>query len=196
MLSFRISYWNLVRFPYFADTTERGDRRWKEAQRQGEDVSVGCVKIRTLFSSHILCQIVLFAVAYTTRKVESLDKWCLFLGSFQRSMVMYTDGSIESAHHNQLDGTLGAPSNPKWQWIANQHQYHQLLKINYHIRQSQAIKTNKAWKLYELSPSHLVKVLQIHIICVVLMIKSLADSRHLCCANDQKFDWFTSFVLC
>ncbi len=27
----------IVKFPYFADTTERGDRGWKEAQRQGEE---------------------------------------------------------------------------------------------------------------------------------------------------------------
>jgi len=27
---------NLIKFPYFADTTKRGVRVWKEAQRQGE----------------------------------------------------------------------------------------------------------------------------------------------------------------
>ncbi len=147
-------------------------------------VSGLCSIQNIIFIPHSLpnCSI---AVGYTTRKVGSLDQWCLFLGSFQRSMVMYTDGSIESAHHNQLGGTLGAPSNPKWQWIANQHQYHQILKINYHKRQSRSIKTNKAWKLYELSPSQLVKVLQVHVIWVVLMIKSFADSRHLYCAEDQ-----------
>jgi hypothetical protein len=48
-----ISYWDLIKCPYFAvtsisycdlikclffvDTTERGDRGWKEAQWQGED---------------------------------------------------------------------------------------------------------------------------------------------------------------
>jgi hypothetical protein len=29
--------WPLIKFPYFADTTERGDSGWKQAQRQGED---------------------------------------------------------------------------------------------------------------------------------------------------------------
>jgi hypothetical protein len=29
MLSFSISYWDLMKFHYFADTTERGDRGWK-----------------------------------------------------------------------------------------------------------------------------------------------------------------------
>ncbi len=33
MLSFRISYWDLIKFLNFADTTERGDRGWKQAQR-------------------------------------------------------------------------------------------------------------------------------------------------------------------
>jgi hypothetical protein len=37
MLSLSISYWDLINFPYFADTTERGDRGWKEAQIQGAD---------------------------------------------------------------------------------------------------------------------------------------------------------------
>jgi len=36
MVSFSISYWDLIKFPYFADTTERGDRRWKQAQSQGD----------------------------------------------------------------------------------------------------------------------------------------------------------------
>jgi hypothetical protein len=29
--------WDLIKCPYFADTTERGDKGWNEAQRQGED---------------------------------------------------------------------------------------------------------------------------------------------------------------
>jgi hypothetical protein len=37
LLSFSISYWDLIKFPYFADTTERGDKGWKEAQIQGEE---------------------------------------------------------------------------------------------------------------------------------------------------------------
>jgi len=37
LLSCKISYWDLLKCLYFADTTERGDRGWKEAQRQGED---------------------------------------------------------------------------------------------------------------------------------------------------------------
>jgi len=37
VLSFSISYWDLIKFPYFTDSTKRGVRRWKEAQRQGED---------------------------------------------------------------------------------------------------------------------------------------------------------------
>ncbi len=36
MLSFSISYWELIKFPCFADTTERGDRGWKQAQSQGD----------------------------------------------------------------------------------------------------------------------------------------------------------------
>jgi hypothetical protein len=37
MLSFSSLYWDLIKFPYFVDTIEREDRRWKQAQRQGED---------------------------------------------------------------------------------------------------------------------------------------------------------------
>jgi len=36
MLSFSISYWDLIKFSYFAETTERGDKGLKEAQRQGD----------------------------------------------------------------------------------------------------------------------------------------------------------------
>jgi len=37
MLSFNISYPDLIKLPNFADLTQRGDRGWKEAQREGED---------------------------------------------------------------------------------------------------------------------------------------------------------------
>jgi hypothetical protein len=37
MLKLSISYWDLIKFPYFVDATERGDGGWKQAQRQGED---------------------------------------------------------------------------------------------------------------------------------------------------------------
>jgi hypothetical protein len=37
VLSCSISYWDLIKCLYFRDTTERGDRGWKDAQRQGED---------------------------------------------------------------------------------------------------------------------------------------------------------------
>jgi hypothetical protein len=36
-MSFSISYWDLIKFPSFADTIERGDSGWKQAQREGED---------------------------------------------------------------------------------------------------------------------------------------------------------------
>ncbi len=36
MLSSSISYWDLIKFPYFADITKSGDRGWKHAQRQGD----------------------------------------------------------------------------------------------------------------------------------------------------------------
>jgi len=36
MLSFTISYLDLIKFPYFADTIETGVWGWKEAQREGD----------------------------------------------------------------------------------------------------------------------------------------------------------------
>jgi hypothetical protein len=36
-MSLSIAYRDLINFHYFADTTERGDRGWKQAQRQGGD---------------------------------------------------------------------------------------------------------------------------------------------------------------
>ncbi len=35
MLSFNISLWDLIKFPYFADATERVERYWKQAQNTG-----------------------------------------------------------------------------------------------------------------------------------------------------------------
>jgi len=37
MLSFSISYPDLIEFPYYAVLTQGGDRGWKEAQRECED---------------------------------------------------------------------------------------------------------------------------------------------------------------
>jgi hypothetical protein len=37
MVSFSISYPDLIKPPYFADLTQRGDSGWKDAQREGED---------------------------------------------------------------------------------------------------------------------------------------------------------------
>jgi len=37
ILSCSILCWDLIKCPYFVDTTERGERGWKRAQRQGED---------------------------------------------------------------------------------------------------------------------------------------------------------------
>jgi hypothetical protein len=36
ILGVSISYWDLIKFLYLADTPERGDRGWKQAQRQGD----------------------------------------------------------------------------------------------------------------------------------------------------------------
>jgi hypothetical protein len=51
-LSCCISYWGLIKCPYFADTIDRdrGDRGWKEAQRQGEDrVILGITLVSSVF---------------------------------------------------------------------------------------------------------------------------------------------------
>ncbi len=37
MLSFSISYSDLSKLPYFGDLTQKGDKEWTEAQKQGED---------------------------------------------------------------------------------------------------------------------------------------------------------------
>jgi hypothetical protein len=52
ILSCSISYWDLSECLYFADTTERGDRGWKEAQRQGEERVT--LRINSIFTVFIL----------------------------------------------------------------------------------------------------------------------------------------------
>jgi hypothetical protein len=63
MLSFSISYWDLVKFHYFADTTEREDKGWKQAQREGEEhvVLVNGLGL-TLHVSVKLCKFILYCV--------------------------------------------------------------------------------------------------------------------------------------
>jgi hypothetical protein len=60
MYSFNISYWDSIKFPYFAHTTERWGRGWKQAQIETEDrVSLwftlistsNLVEVRTLLVS-------------------------------------------------------------------------------------------------------------------------------------------------
>jgi hypothetical protein len=45
MLSFNISYPNLIKFPYFMDTIEKMVWEWKEAQRQSE-----CIKNSNIYT--------------------------------------------------------------------------------------------------------------------------------------------------
>jgi hypothetical protein len=44
--------WDLITCPYFADTTERGDKGWNEAQRQGEDRVILWITGTNFNSSH------------------------------------------------------------------------------------------------------------------------------------------------
>ncbi len=58
MLSISISSWNLLKCLYSANTTERGDRRWKEAQRRGEErvtlrITLKCLLITLNKSDHV-----------------------------------------------------------------------------------------------------------------------------------------------
>ncbi len=56
MLSFSISYWDLVKFHYFADSTEREDKGWKQAQREGEDECCACKWFGTYTPCVKLCK--------------------------------------------------------------------------------------------------------------------------------------------
>jgi len=60
MQSFKISYWDSIKFPYFTNTTERRDRGWKQAQIEAEDrvslrwtlmSTTNLVEVRTLVVS-------------------------------------------------------------------------------------------------------------------------------------------------
>jgi len=52
MLRFSMSYSDLIKFPSFANTTKRGARGWKEAQRQGEDGVT--LRITLLYSQELI----------------------------------------------------------------------------------------------------------------------------------------------
>jgi hypothetical protein len=57
VLSFSISYWDLMKFPYFTDTTKKGLKGWKEAQRQGEDRVILRISLIQLIISCLMMQI-------------------------------------------------------------------------------------------------------------------------------------------
>jgi hypothetical protein len=56
MPSISISYWDLLKYFHFVETTEIGDRGWKEAQRQGyfTDNSIVFHTFLSLLSPHML----------------------------------------------------------------------------------------------------------------------------------------------
>ncbi len=81
MLSFSISYWDLIKFPYFVDITEKGDRGWKQAQTQGEDRVTLWV---SLLSQLLICCKTLY--------VHNLKSW----------------GSVSCVHETEL-GTESSP---------------------------------------------------------------------------------------
>jgi len=56
VLSFSISYWDLIKFPYFTDTTKRGVRGWKEVQRQG-DFADSSIVVHTCSCWHSLLEV-------------------------------------------------------------------------------------------------------------------------------------------
>ncbi len=65
MLSFSISYWDLIKFPYFVDITEEGDRGWKQAQtQQGDFTDKSIARQRMIYK-------VTLATAGNTRVMES-----------------------------------------------------------------------------------------------------------------------------
>jgi hypothetical protein len=56
VLSFSVSYWDLIKFPYFTDISKRGVRGWKEAQRQGDFADFS----NTLATLTHVCQLINF----------------------------------------------------------------------------------------------------------------------------------------
>jgi hypothetical protein len=43
MLNFNISHWDLIKFPYFVDTSKKGDMGWKKRRRYGDIMDISIV---------------------------------------------------------------------------------------------------------------------------------------------------------
>jgi hypothetical protein len=67
--SFNISYWDMIKFSYFMDTTERGIGGWKHAQRQGEGQGDFRANSNEL---PLMCRC--YAVIWTTRRAKIIVK--------------------------------------------------------------------------------------------------------------------------
>jgi hypothetical protein len=62
MLSFSISYWDLIKFPYFVDTTEIGDRGESRPQREGDfmdNFNISFSSLDPIFSTYVANQTIL-----------------------------------------------------------------------------------------------------------------------------------------
>jgi len=79
MLRLSISYWDLIKFPYFTDTTKRGVRGWKEAQRQGDFTDISNIKYNVLFTLPSLW----FAVCITRDEQVRVERGYYTVISYQ-----------------------------------------------------------------------------------------------------------------
>jgi hypothetical protein len=73
MLSFSISYWDLIKFPCFPDSTERGHRWWKHAQRQGDFTDNSIIIVQFLDFPHIPNSIYIFKIIVQPLIIDVLN---------------------------------------------------------------------------------------------------------------------------
>ncbi len=103
MLSFSISCWDLIKFPYFADISERGDRGWKNAQRQGEDkVTLLIILFNRSFCQYRWKMHVLKTFAWTITLGKHKNRTTFNVAQIQKFLFFFFQivwGSRSGNHH-------------------------------------------------------------------------------------------------
>jgi hypothetical protein len=103
MLSFRISYWNLTKFPYFVDTTERGDKGWKRQRRQSD------FRDNSILLCFLICRLHVILIALDF--LPLFLSWLLFqLTCYIKYSNWYDGVKYFCLFHNILCTWLASPS--------------------------------------------------------------------------------------
>ncbi len=106
MLGIRILYWHILKCLYFADTTERGNRGWKEAQREGENrvtLRITLWFVWGFFLLYCVCGVFFLAPSTLMLPGDVSERLAIMVSKVPRGGLLETSGVVRKpsllAHH-------------------------------------------------------------------------------------------------